>query len=208
MGFAKDHLQVCVSPRCCETIAQDYAESATIHGISYIGQREQAWPHRLLWLLVVFGGVAVAVHLSTSAYTNWQEDPIITSVRTTALPIEDLEYPAITICGQGMSTDTLDRSWLVSWLSSCLFRVLKEQFNSWLRENGIDTKGESRLNQWKVIQPIPALTPEELDALRRRYEEEKFPGLELPMDQVRGTWSPGHLVTWSPGHLVTWPPGN
>ena len=106
-------------------LLQDYSESATIHGISYIGQRDQAWPHRLLWLGVVCCGVATAVFLSTEAYYGWQDDPILTTVRvgrpvlpvtlllqTTALPIAELEYPAITICGQGMSTDTLDRSGL------------------------------------------------------------------------------------------------
>ena len=171
----------------------------------------QVFSHRLFWVLIVFGGVALAVFLSTSAYLDWQvvflifllatlylylfclsfnicsfvfvlvllvftsvilklnikifwrsqkvytfalqADPIITSVKvsqdilclnwfflqsimrahsyfvenveefltsynlqwevnifqTTALPIASLEYPAITICGQGMSTDTLDR---------------------------------------------------------------------------------------------------
>jgi hypothetical protein len=39
-------------------------------------------------------------YLSYNAYYNWQDDPIITTVSTTALPINNLEYPAITICGQ------------------------------------------------------------------------------------------------------------
>ena len=110
--------------------------------------------------------VALAIYMSANAYTSWEEDPIITTVKvksrlilkvknskcssnnlpiklglktenapqpwlfqfnpiqssneilglksenasqTTALPIAALEYPAITICGQGMATDTLDR---------------------------------------------------------------------------------------------------
>ena len=38
--------------------------------------------------------------MSLDAYQAWEDDPIITTVSTTALPIHDLEYPAITICGQ------------------------------------------------------------------------------------------------------------
>ena len=78
--------------------------------------------------------VALAIFMSANAYISWDEDPIITTVKvlsriqentiyvsiiihdahhsdiqTTALPIASLEYPAITICGQGMATDTLDR---------------------------------------------------------------------------------------------------
>ena len=36
-----------------------------------------------------------------------------------------MEYPAITICGQGMATDTLDK-------------VLKQRFEVWLRKRNID----------------------------------------------------------------------
>ena len=31
-----------------------------------------------------------------------QEDPVITYLKTTSLPIEDVAFPAITICGQGL----------------------------------------------------------------------------------------------------------
>ena len=77
---------------------QDYSEAATIHGISYIGERGQVegmimimtattmtmrramlvtmmvqvFSHRLFWVFIVFGGVAFAVFLSTSAYLDWQ----------------------------------------------------------------------------------------------------------------------------------------
>ena len=47
------------------------------------------------------------------------------TVSTTAFPIHSLEYPAITICGQGMATDTLDK-------------VLKERFESWMRARNLD----------------------------------------------------------------------
>ena len=36
----------------------------------------------------------------------------------------------------------------------------------------------------KEIVPIPAMTPNELAAVRERYTGEKFPGLDIPMDQV------------------------
>ena len=89
----------------------------------------------MTWFSIIKGGdddsnakVALAIFMSANAYISWDEDPIITTVKvlsriyentiygihhsdiqTTALPIASLEYPAITICGQGMATDTLDR---------------------------------------------------------------------------------------------------
>ena len=44
--------------------------------------------------------ITVASVVSRNAYTNWDENPILTTVSTTAYPIHSLEYPAITICGQ------------------------------------------------------------------------------------------------------------
>ena len=35
------------------------------------------------------------------AYIHWQENPTLNSLQTTGLPISDIDFPAITICGQG-----------------------------------------------------------------------------------------------------------
>ena len=37
----------------------------------------------------------------TQAYDAWQQEPTVTTLRTTAKPISDIAFPAITICGQG-----------------------------------------------------------------------------------------------------------
>ena len=34
-------------------------------------------------------------------YTDWQENPVLTSIKTTSKPIGEIDFPAITICGQG-----------------------------------------------------------------------------------------------------------
>ena len=36
----------------------------------------------------------------------------------------------------------------------------------------------------REIVHIPAMTPNELASVRERYTGEKFPGLDIPMDQV------------------------
>ena len=40
-----------------------------------------------------------------SVYGDWIENPILTSVKTTGLPIKDIQYPTIIICGQGSNVD-------------------------------------------------------------------------------------------------------
>ena len=35
------------------------------------------------------------------AYISWEENPTLNSLLTTGLPIADIDFPAITICGEG-----------------------------------------------------------------------------------------------------------
>ena len=36
---------------------------------------------------------------------NWKEQPVITTINTVAYPVENIEFPAITICSQGSAKD-------------------------------------------------------------------------------------------------------
>jgi hypothetical protein len=38
---------------------------------------------------------------------DWQANPVLTTVNTTAYPVKMIEFPAVTICGQGMSDDVI-----------------------------------------------------------------------------------------------------
>ena len=58
------------------------------------------------------------------SYKDWKDNPIITTVNTTAYPIEDIVYPAITICSQGASKGVMDV-------------VLLKQFEEYLKSKGI-----------------------------------------------------------------------
>ncbi len=37
------------------------------------------------------------------AYIQWRNNMVLTTVNSVALPVEEVEFPAITICSQGMS---------------------------------------------------------------------------------------------------------
>ena len=40
-----------------------------------------------------------------SVYEDWKENPVLTSVKTTGLPIKNIQYPTIIICGQGSNVN-------------------------------------------------------------------------------------------------------
>ena len=60
-----------------------YADSATIHGISYACDLSSPSVHRLLWFLICIGCFATALVLICQKYEEWQKKPVITSVQTT-----------------------------------------------------------------------------------------------------------------------------
>ena len=61
--------------------------------------------------------VSFTIFQMTTLYNQWQDDPVITTLETAALPIENIEFTAITICPQGSVNGIL---------SSVLFKQLKE----------------------------------------------------------------------------------
>ena len=75
---------------------KEYSENCTIHGISYIGNVQHVL-ERVFWIVVVTVGIALAMFFSVEAYLARGDSPLITSVSTTALPIEDLQIDEWTI---------------------------------------------------------------------------------------------------------------
>ena len=89
--------------------AEDYASRSTVHGISYITDRTVPVPDRCLWLLICLGMAATAVFMATTSYQAWQDDPVITTLKTVAKPVAELGFPAVTICAAGQHMDTVER---------------------------------------------------------------------------------------------------
>ena len=68
-----------------------------------------------------------SIYSTIYAYKDWKDNPTITTVNTTAYPINSIEFPAITICSQGASKDVMDV-------------VLARQFEAYLKSKGIKAK--------------------------------------------------------------------
>ena len=88
-------------------IIQDYSESSTIQGVVYIFQKNQTLYGKVFWLLVILGMLSLGTLWSVWAYQDWIDNPVMTTIKTSALPIKDISFPAVTICGQGMNDDII-----------------------------------------------------------------------------------------------------
>ena len=56
---------------------KEYASGSTIHGISYIFDKELSFVDRLLWLLLVLAFLGVAAALTWNFWSQWRNEQVI-----------------------------------------------------------------------------------------------------------------------------------
>ena len=88
--------------KAIDSTVHEFASSTTIHGIAYIFDRALKVLDKVLWFLVVCFGAGVAIYMSLDAWNTWKDAPVLTSVSSTGLPLRKIDFPAITICSQGL----------------------------------------------------------------------------------------------------------
>jgi len=106
-------------------IIQEYSEYSTIQGVLYIFQTNQTQVGRIFWSLVIFAMLLLGTYWSVVAYSDWQNNPVLTTVKTSALPIKDIEFPAVTICSQGLNSDIVTAGQLLIFVYFIFFIQIK-----------------------------------------------------------------------------------
>ena len=136
--------------------SQGYASNTTIHGISYLFE-SRCGVESFLWFLVVAAAMIFTILQTTTLYTDWQNEPVVTNLNTIAMPINDIEFPAVTICPQGAITSNLDA-------------VLFKQFNEYIANKSLETsQRKKRSTQANNVMTIT-------EDLLREFLKEKYPG--------------------------------
>ena len=87
---------------------KEYSSGTTIHGIAYLSGDRVSGVERLLWAIVVLLAIYLATYQVVNLYNDWQHHPVVTTLDTVALPIEEMEFPAVTICPQGSRQEIID----------------------------------------------------------------------------------------------------
>ena len=143
--------------------SKEYASVTTAHGFSYIADENYSGGDRILWVIIVLLAFGFTIFQMTTLYTDWQENPVITTLDTVALPIEDIEFPAITICPQGSLQDIWD---------SVLFNQLKSYiYNKTLGVGG--RKKRTTNSKYRVR----GLTYEEMMLEAEKFLNDNYPGI-------------------------------
>ena len=124
-------------------IVKDYSEYSTIQGIIYIFQTNQTTFGKIFWIAVVTFMVLLGTYWSVNAYNNWLDNPVITTVGTTAFAVKNIDFPAVTICSQGNNEDILSAGF-------------QKMFSDFLKQKGVNL-GISPIQGSKLIRKMMIL---------------------------------------------------
>ena len=148
--------------RIVDTTKQ-YSSATTIHGISYLAGDDVFGVERLLWTIVVLFAIVLTTYQVFTLYNDWQDQPVITTLDTAALPIEEIEFPAVTICPQGSRQQMLE---------SVLFRQLKRYIEG--KEGNVNATNR-RLKR-KASETESFLTEDEMMEQIEAFIKDVYPG--------------------------------
>ena len=135
--------------------ADDYAEGATVHGVGYIFNELLPTIDRVIWAVSVTFFFILAIFFTTNSYIDWQDNLVITTLKNTAKDVTELEFPAVTICSEGLNMDAVSKA-------------LARDFTEWSDDKA---KKVSALKS-SPNNPFVRLKREVVDA--SAYMEEKF----------------------------------
>lgn len=82
----------------CGSHIKEYNSETSLHGPKYITEDGNHMFERISWCIVVLLAITFGVYLTTNIIINWHDNPIITSIDDTHFTLNNIEFPAVTIC--------------------------------------------------------------------------------------------------------------
>ena len=65
-----------------QNTVKGYCGNSTVAGLSYVSNSTSHVVDRCLWFVVCIIFSVLAIYLSATAYVDWQDDPVLTTVKT------------------------------------------------------------------------------------------------------------------------------
>ena len=111
-------------PTVVSKTLREYSEVSTVHGVNYVFSKALPLPDRLLWTLLTTVALVGASYWSVTAYNNWQENLVTTTLKDAAMPVTSLNFPGVTICTSGLNMEAVTKQ-------------LMKDFTTWKKEEKV-----------------------------------------------------------------------
>ena len=108
----------------------EYFTGTTVHGFRYVVQGKNLL-ERMVWVFFILCGFIFCSKSVLEMYQHWEERPVETTIDEVGLPIQELPFPAITVCDTDSLTMPRRNRWmfLETLLNSLSLKNPKEQAN-------------------------------------------------------------------------------
>ena len=111
-----------------KTDVAEYFTGTTVHGFRYVvdGQNRM---ERISWAFFILFGFLFCSQSVYHMYQYWEEHPVETTIDEVGLPIQELPFPAVTVCDPVSLTMPRRNRWmfLETLLNSLSLKNPKEQ---------------------------------------------------------------------------------
>ena len=89
----------------------DYFTGTTVHGFRYVVQGKNLL-ERVVWIFFILCGFLFCARSVLEMYQHWEERPVETTIDEVGLPIQELPFPAITVCDTDSLTMPRRNRWM------------------------------------------------------------------------------------------------
>lgn len=87
----------------CNHYIQDYLINTSMHGLKYIGDATLNYSERI-YFFVAFSIVTVlSAYFISNLWNKWSENPIIIGLNSASTPLNEIPFPAVTICNMNQA---------------------------------------------------------------------------------------------------------
>ena len=74
-----------------------YLSETTVHGFRYVTEGRTIF-ERLIWVLFIALGFGYSIIIISEAFESWKNHPVETTISEVSVPVQELPFPAITVC--------------------------------------------------------------------------------------------------------------
>ncbi|KAK9883368.1 hypothetical protein WA026_001541 [Henosepilachna vigintioctopunctata] len=92
--------------RSVKAYLKEYCENSSIQGLNYVVADGISIFERLWWILILTLCIGGCVYMITEIYIKWVESPVLVSLATKDTPINEIPFPAVTVCPEAKLRET------------------------------------------------------------------------------------------------------
>ncbi|CAH1108555.1 unnamed protein product [Psylliodes chrysocephalus] len=85
---------------------EHYCDKTTLHGLRYVGDTSLTLCERVFWLIAFSVAIGFAAYYITNIYDKWNSSPVIISFSPFDAQLQDIPFPAVTICNMNQAKKT------------------------------------------------------------------------------------------------------